>query len=214
MSEFLSQLLRSRRFVVLVLCGHNLCLSVGQVGAGLQITPNASKILQKWKLPESFWKLGAVPTQLTVHKYSGEILAQQPTFSQKIQKRYGAPFIDMHRADLQIALVERAKEIGVKFFLGERVDAIDFDKTTVKTVAGNTYSGDLIVAADGLWSRCRELFIGRKDEPLPTGDLAYRIVLRTSELNDERLKTWIKEPECHFWAGPGSHAVVRYVSFQ
>jgi salicylate hydroxylase len=119
----------------------------------------------------------------------------------------------MHRADLQIALVERAKEVGVEFFLGERVDAIDFDKTTVKTVAGNIYSGDLIVGADGLWSRCRELFVGRKDDPLPTGDLAYRIVLRTSELNDEKLKTWIKEPECHFWAGPGSHAVVRQFSF-
>lgn len=114
----------------------------------------------------------------------------------------------MHRADLQIALVERAKELGVQFFLGQRVDAIDFDKTTVKTVAGDSYSGDLIVAADGLWSKCRELFVGRKDEPLPTGDLAYRIVLRTSELSDEKLKTWIKEPKCHFWAGPGSHAVV------
>lgn len=144
-----------------------------------------------------------------MHKYSGEVLAQQPTFKDKILKRYGAPFIDMHRADLQIALVERAKELGVQFFLGQRVDAIDFDKTTVKTVAGNSYSGDLIVAADGLWSKCRELFVGRKDEPLPTGDLAYRIVLRTSELNDEKLKAWIKEPECHFWAGPGSHAVVR-----
>ncbi|TLD29846.1 kinase-like protein [Venturia nashicola] len=177
------------------------------VGAGLQITPNASKILQKWNLPESFWKQGAIPSSLTVHKYSGEILAQQTTFKDKILKRYGAPFIDMHRADLQIALVERAKELGVQFFLGQRVDAIDFDKTTVKTVAGKSYSGDLIVAADGLWSKCRELFVGRKDEPLPTGDLAYRIVLRTSDLNDEKLKTWIKDPECHFWAGPGSHAV-------
>jgi salicylate hydroxylase len=176
----------------------------------LQITPNASKILQYWKFPESFWKLGAVPTKLTVHKYSGEVLAHQSTFQEKIRQRYGAPFTDMHRADLQIALVERAKELGVEFFLGQRVDAIDFDTTTVKTIAGNSYSGDLIIAADGLWSRCRELFIGRKDEPLPTGDLAYRIVLRVDELEDSKLRNWIKDPEVHFWAGPGSHVVVSH----
>lgn len=154
-----------------------------------------------------------MPTRLTVHKYSGEILAQQDSFNGKIMERYGAPFIDMHRADLQMALVERAKEVGVEFFLGQRVEAIDFEKTSVKTVGGRSFSGDLIVAADGLWSKCRELFVGRKDEPLPTGDLAYRIVLRTDELEDEKLKRWIKDPECHFWAGPGSHVVVRLRSF-
>lgn len=180
---------------------------IAEVGAGLQITPNASKILQHWQLPQAFWDTGAEPTKLTVHRYTGDVLAHQATFSKKIRARYGAPFIDMHRADLQRALVARAKEVGVQFFLGERVDSIDFEKTTVKTVAGNSYSGDLIVAADGLWSKCRESFLGNKDEPLPTGDLAYRIVLNASEIDDEELKAWIRNPECHFWIGPGCHAV-------
>jgi len=142
-----------------------------------------------------------------VHKYTGEVLAHQSTFEKKIRARYGAPFIDMHRADLQRALVAKAKEVGVQFFLGECVDSIDFETTTVQTVAGHTYSGDLIVAADGLWSKCRQLFVGKKDEPLPTGDLAYRIVLRADEFEDEELRMWIKEPEVHFWVGPGCHVV-------
>ncbi|KIW00735.1 uncharacterized protein PV09_07719 [Verruconis gallopava] len=180
---------------------------IAEVGAGLQITPNASKILQHWQLRSSFWEAGAEPTKLTVHRYDGKVLAHQSTFSEKIRSRYGAPFIDMHRADLQQALVARAKDLGVQFFLGERVDDIDFESTTVRTVSGNSYSGDLIVAADGLWSKCRELFLGRKDEPLPTGDLAYRIVLSAKDIEDEALRSWIRNPECHFWIGPESHVV-------
>jgi salicylate hydroxylase len=144
---------------------------------------------------------------VTVHKYSGKVLAKQKEFDQKIQSNYGAPFIDMHRADLQKALVTRAEEVGVKFHLGEQVDSIDFKGTSVKTIAGNSYSGDLIVAADGLWSRCRELFLDSKTPPLPTGDLAYRIVLTVDELKDHDLKQWVQNPEVHFWVGPGAHVV-------
>lgn len=194
------------------LSGHNVTVleataQIAEVGAGLQITPNASKILQHWKLPQSFWDAGAEPSQLIVHRYDGEVLARQSTFSKKIRQRYQAPFIDMHRADLQRALVSRAEELGVKFKLGAKVSNIDLQSTTVTTLAGDAYSGDLVVAADGLWSKCREIYLGRKDEPLATGDLAYRIVLNASEIEDEDLKQWIRNPECHFWIGPGSHVV-------
>jgi salicylate hydroxylase len=151
--------------------------------------------------------LGAIPTIVTVHRYSGKILARQESFDEKIQANYGAPFIDMHRADLQKALVERATDLGVTFRLGQRVESIDFSKPSVKTIAGLEFSGDLIVAADGLWSRCRENFLNRKDAPLPTGDLAYRIVLKIDELEDEELRRWVQNPEVHFWVGPGAHVV-------
>jgi salicylate hydroxylase len=163
--------------------------------------------LQHWGLPKSFWDSGAEPTAVTVHKYSGETLAHQESFDKKIRSNYGAPFVDMHRADLQKALVARATELGVKFCLGELVEDIDFSKPSVKTATGNIYTGDLIVAADGMWSRCRECFLGRKDAPLPTGDLAYRIVLTIDELQDEELRSWVQNPEVHFWIGPGAHVV-------
>ncbi|KAF2421252.1 FAD binding domain protein [Tothia fuscella] len=180
---------------------------IAEIGAGLQITPNASRLLRHWGLSEAFWARGSVPKVLTVHRYSGAVLARQTEFDQKILSNYGAPFIDMHRADLQIAMVSRAHELGVKFHLGERVVSIDFEQPSITTKAGNRYSGDLIVAADGLWSRCREIYLGRSDPPLPTGDLAYRIVLTIDELKDEDLKQWVQNPEVHCWIGPGSHVV-------
>ncbi|KAF4167704.1 hypothetical protein CNMCM6936_004549 [Aspergillus lentulus] len=178
-----------------------------EVGAGLQITPNASRLFKYWQLPSSIWQAAAEPTALTVHRYTGQILANEPSFHKNIRAKYGAPFIDLHRVDLQQALYARAKELGVTFHLNERVDSIDFDTTTVKTLAGNRYTGDLIIAADGLWSRCRECFLGKKDAPLPTGDLAYRIVLSADQISDPELRAWVENPECHFWIGPGAHAV-------
>lgn len=147
---------------------------------------------------------------MTVHRYSsGQVLAHEIGFDKNIRRKYGdhAPFADLHRVDLQQALFARAREVGVVFYLGERVEGIDFETATVRTVAGGRYEGDLIIAADGLWSRCRECFMGQKDEPLPTGDLAYRIVLSADQISDPELRESIENPEVHFWIGPRAHAV-------
>ncbi|KAF3386585.1 3-hydroxybenzoate 6-hydroxylase [Penicillium rolfsii] len=181
---------------------------LAEVGAGLQITPNASRLLKYWKLRDSLWEAAAEPTKLTVHRYSGQVLAHDDAFDKGIRAKYdNAPFVDLHRVDLQQALYARARDLGVTFHLGERIERIDFDTTTVHSVAGNKYTGDLIVAADGLWSKCREAFEGKKDEPLPTGDLAYRIVLTSDQVADPELKALVENPEVHFWIGPGAHAV-------
>jgi salicylate hydroxylase len=124
-----------------------------------------------------------------------------------MRSRYGSPFVDVHRADLQLALLARAKELGVQFRLGEKVESIDFAETTVISDSGKSFHGDLVVAADGLWSRCREIFLNKKDEPIPTGDLAYRIVLNLDDIQDEDLREWVAKPTVHFWIGPGAHAV-------
>lgn len=180
---------------------------LAEVGAGLQITPNASRLLQYWKLPASLWEAAAEPTTLTVHRYSGQVLAHDSSFDKNIRAKYHAPFVDLHRVDLQQALYARSQELGVTFHLGERIEHIDFDTTTVRSVTGKIFPGDLIIAADGLWSQCREAFVGKKDEPIPTGDLAYRIVLNADQISDPDLKALAQNPEVHFWIGPGAHAV-------
>ncbi|TKA68833.1 hypothetical protein B0A49_05241 [Cryomyces minteri] len=198
------------------LAGHNVLIlesakELAEVGAGLQITPNASRLFQQWGVNERLEKLAAEPTFLAVHRYSdGKILALEKDFNLKVRSKYGAPFWDLHRVDLQLTLAERAKELGVKVQLGARVADIDFDSPSLVLDSGVKYTADVIVAADGLWSKCRECFLkqtDQKDMPLPTGDLAYRIVLRLEELEDPELREWISKPSVHFWIGPGSHAV-------
>lgn len=180
-----------------------------QVGAGLQVTPNATKILQRWDMPASLWQSAAEPTSLLVQRYDGQILAQEDNFHTKMRSKYSAPFLDLHRVDLQRALVERAKDLGVTVKLGERVDTIDLDDPTEITCvpSGHKATCDLIVAADGLWSRCRALYTSSDEPPLPTGDLAYRIVLDLDAISDPELRAWVENPTVHFWIGPGAHAV-------
>ena len=72
--------------------------------------------------------------------------------------------------------------LGVTVWLGARVVKVFPEVSQVIMESGEKYAGDLIVGADGLWSRCREGFLGQKDSPLPTGDLAYRIVLNLDQI--------------------------------
>lgn len=153
-------------------------------------------------------KLAAEPHTLTVHRYSdGKILAHDDHFDERMRKLYEAPFIDMHRVDMQQVLARRAKELGAKIMLDTRVKFIDLDTAEITTTAGAKYKGDLIVGADGLWSKCRECFLGSRDPPLPTGDLAYRIVLTLDQISDPELQRWVSNPAVHFWIGPNAHAV-------
>ncbi|KAI1484629.1 FAD binding domain-containing protein [Biscogniauxia mediterranea] len=189
-----------------------------EIGAGLQVTPNATRILQQWDLPESLWRSAAEPASVTVHRYSGEVLAREEGFDRTMRARYGAPFLDLHRVDLHAALYARARALGVGFRLGETVAAVNFDsdddnKPEVIVVcdgARASATADLVVAADGLWSRCRACLLGRRaDPPRPTGDLAYRVVLDAADLEeheDAELREWVARPACRFWIGPGAHA--------
>ncbi|KAI3335799.1 hypothetical protein F4824DRAFT_144826 [Ustulina deusta] len=195
------------------LSGHDVTIfecakELQEFGAGLQITPNASRLLRRWDLPDSLWEVVAEPTCLAVHRYSdGKVLALEEDFNKKLRSRYGFPFIGVHRVDLHLALADRAKQLGVKFHLGQRVTKIDFAVPSVKTEAGITTTADLIVAADGIWSTCRNLILDIKDFPRPTGDLAYRIVLTLDDIDDPELRDMVQKPACRFWIGPKSHAV-------
>jgi flavin-dependent dehydrogenase len=66
-----------------------------------------------------------------------------------MKEKFGGPFWDTHRADLQMALYEKAQELGVEFRFGAKVTTYDFSKPTATLATGKTLEGDLIVAADG-----------------------------------------------------------------
>ncbi|KAK8198148.1 uncharacterized protein BKA78DRAFT_307609 [Phyllosticta capitalensis] len=196
------------------LSGHHVTVletapELAEIGAGLQITPNSSRLLKSWGVYDKLADMAVEPKKLFVHRFSGEVLSKEDDFDLQMNRKYGAPFVDMHRGDVQRALAARAKELGVELKLGQRVDALDLDSTRAKltTQDGKEHHCDLVVAADGLWSKCRECFLGRRDAPLPTGDLAYRIVLKLDQIQDQDLRDWVTNPTVHFWIGPESHVV-------
>ncbi|KAF2090384.1 FAD/NAD(P)-binding domain-containing protein [Saccharata proteae CBS 121410] len=196
------------------LSGHRVTIlesakELAEVGAGLQITPNSSRLLQAWGVYDVLKTQASEPAHVTVHGYTGKTLAKQENYDVQMRTKYGAPFADLHRMDLQHALVQRAKTLGVKLLLNQKVVSLDLESARARacTRDGKVFTADLVVAADGLWSACRESFLGKKDAPLPTGDLAYRIVLHIDQISDPELRKWVSEPELHFWIGPKSHVV-------
>ncbi|KAF2450298.1 FAD binding domain-containing protein [Karstenula rhodostoma CBS 690.94] len=210
------------------LSGHNVTVleaarELAEIGAGLQLTPNATRLLLSWGVYDRI-QGPCEPATCTVYDYKGAVLAHEDGFGENCRRKYGAPFADCHRVDLQQALVARARELGVEVVLGARVVGLDFDiipedagsegadgrrQAQVNAEDGRIWEVDLVVAADGLWSACRSVLLGRRDAPLPTGDLAYRIVLRDDQINEltPELRDMVRTPGVRFWIGPDAHVV-------
>ncbi|KAL2131684.1 hypothetical protein VTI74DRAFT_4751 [Chaetomium olivicolor] len=124
--------------------------------------------------------------------------------------RYGHPFWDVHRVDLQQAMVARCRELGVDIRLDSRAARVDFDQAVVELRDGRLVRGDAVLLADGLWSEIRGQFMGRESRAVETGDLAYRIAIGVDEIEGEdaeELRGWVRRATVNFWIGPGAHCV-------
>lgn len=116
----------------------------------MQLTPNATRLLHRWGLKERLEKVAASPEVFTILPYKGDkVLGRRDNFGKEMISKYGSPFWDMHRADLQLAMFERARELGVKFRFGATADRYDFQAAKVFLADGGEVSGDLVIAADG-----------------------------------------------------------------
>ncbi|KAL8828828.1 MAG: hypothetical protein Q9191_002364 [Dirinaria sp. TL-2023a] len=177
------------------------------VGAGIQIPPNAARILQHWSLLPAIEPQSVHSYELRVRRWEdGRILS---TSSDRIADKYGTDIYYIHRADFHAVLAEEATRLGVTIRLGCAVEAIEFESGTVILKAnaastdGERIQSDVIVGADGLNSVCRELLLGRKDPPRRTGDLAYRLTVKVSDMRRyEILHELIEHMSNDLWIGP------------
>ena len=79
---------------------------LGEVGAGVQLGPNVTRILKSWGVYQSLDAYVYEPSSLEVHiAFSGQLLATLP-LGESFRDRYGAPYHTVHRADLHAALLE------------------------------------------------------------------------------------------------------------
>lgn len=186
---------------------------LAEVGAGLQLTPNATRLFRPWGIYDELVPKATFPTQLSVHRYDGtKLLARDSDFQQNISKRYGpeAPFVGMHRVDLQRAMAARCSELGVVLRLNSRVANVDFAAAKVELTNGESVQGDVVLCTDGLWSNTRSQFLGKPSPAILTGDLAYRIVIDAKDLsgpNADELRKFITDSTVNFWVGPDTHVV-------
>ena len=175
-----------------------------EVGAGLQLGPNATRILQGWGLGQALERLAAFPDKLLVRSApSGRELASL-SLGSRCQQRYGAPYATLHRADLHTLLLDSVRlRPEVKLHLNSPVTGYSETPEGVQLAWADGYSveGDALIGADGLWSQVRLQTLEDRVAQ-PTGHLAYRALVRQSDLPKS-----LRSQQVSVWLGPEMHLV-------
>jgi salicylate hydroxylase len=175
-----------------------------EVGAGLQMAPNATRILREWGLLDRVVEAGVTPRRMVFRDaLTGDELTHLDLGAAFVE-RYGAPYVVIHRSDLLTILVDACRDAGVELVPGTAVDDVETDAGgAVVRVGEQRLRADVVLAADGLRSTLRGRF--SDDEPVCAGYVAYRGALPVSELTlelDER-----SFEEVVVYLGPGCHLV-------
>ncbi|KAA8644928.1 uncharacterized protein ATNIH1004_009139 [Aspergillus tanneri] len=184
---------------------------IREVGAGIQVLPNSSRVLQHWGLEEALQPHMTSPRVCNFLGWKGNFISSLD-FHESEKQFPGTWYRDFHRADLQRCLVDRAVELGVRLTCNTRIEDITVhaDGVTVTATAadGRQWSADLVIGADGVFGNLTEGLLGRSNPPVKTGDLAYRLLLSAEEMRrDPELVAFVEDPQVNYWLGPDAHAV-------
>ena len=181
---------------------------LGEIGAGIQVSPNASRLLIRWQCEEELRSLAVLPQCGQVKRWQdGALLSEQPIYP-IIQNRYSAPYWHVHRADLHLVLLNRVKQMGIEVRVNAKVVIVDPEAPTVTLHTGEVVKCDFIVGADGIRSTLRSYLGGSDREPKATGDYCYRFALRTEDMaSDPLLAKLVERAMAISWWGPNQHVV-------
>lgn len=180
-----------------------------QVGAGIQVPPNSSRIMKRWGILDQLEAVAVRPNNFILREYrKGDVLNTMNVLP-TIETKYQAPYLHIHRADYHKILVAEAERVGTKIELDSTVTGMEFETGIIRRKDKPDLKFDLVIGADGLKSICRESLLGRADPPHLTGDFAYRAIVKVSDMRkNPLLKEFADTPNINYWMGPDSHVVV------
>ena len=174
---------------------------LGEVGAGIQVSPNAAKVLRWLGVLDAVAERAFRPESAELRDGPTGTLAYRAPLGAKATARWGAPYLTLHRADLLAILVEAAREAGAEIRTGARAGSYSLrsEGPAVRLEGDAPLAGDLVVAADGIRSALRAQLNG-PEEPAFAGQVAWR-----GTVPAERLPEGLVRPRATVWAGPGRH---------
>ena len=176
-----------------------------EAGAGIQLGPNVTRILRDWSLLDAVQALAVQPDCLLIRDTKSGRSLGQLSLKGRADARYGAPYLTVHRADLHACLLAGLRQRADVFCHTGRavVNATDDDieGVTLTLTDDQMVQGDVLVAADGLWSELRSLAC-QDGAPVATGHVAYRALIKTSDLPPH-----LRASAVTVWLGPHVHVV-------
>ena len=173
-----------------------------ELGAGLQLAPNATRILSRLGVLDRVLDAGVRPRRLLLRS---AVTADELTaldLGEPFAARYQAPYVVMHRSDLLAILYEACQAAGVELCPDSDVRAVTdgADAATAECADGTRHDGAAVIAADGLHSGVRRLFTD--DQPVCSGFAAYR---GTAGVHEVTARSRLDEVVA--WIGPDLHFV-------
>jgi len=172
-----------------------------EIGAGIQLSPNATRVLIALGLRERLARRAVAPQELRVMSARGaRVLTRAPLADGAAQG--DAPYWMIHRGDLQAALLEAVRaDAAITLHLGARVDDFIPDGDGVTISAAGGHRGCALIAADGLWSRLRAR-LGHRDEPRFARRVAWRALVPADAVPPEA-----RAPAVTLWFDGDNHLV-------
>jgi salicylate hydroxylase len=160
--------------------------ALGEVGAGITISPNAAKALIWLGLGPELEETADEPPHNDVRDAMTDALLVRID-RLETRERYGAPYWMMHRADLHQMLVEQVRSRDPDaIVLNAKLASASLNQGKAQLVfaSGETLSPSLTIAADGLHSTLRPLVCG-EETPTFTGHVAWRCLVPAEQVEPE-----------------------------
>ena len=179
------------------------------IGAGVQISPNGSRILEAMGVLQELNGKAFEPEALEMrHGKSGRQLLYLP-MREKARERWGAPYLQVYRPDLIAAflkVIEQQPDISTRNSCTAKQYTNQQDGVQINTEDGELIQADLLVAADGVHSTLREQVVGESHSPARfTGNVAWRAIVPIDVIANRLVP--VPPPTACVWTGEGKHAV-------
>lgn len=197
-------LLRREGFVVTL---YEQSMSFARVGAGIILSANVAKVLRRLDLEKALVQRGISPDCYISRAWdSGDVL-YRIDFDAESERRFGGPYLNIHRGDLH-DILQQSIEPGTIVMNHQLARLDDHSDTVVLHFAnGESAEFDLVIGADGIHSKVRDLLLG--PEPLRyTGKVAQRAIFPAGRLGG------IPIPDCTKWWGEDRHVLAYYTTPQ
>ncbi len=180
-----------------------------EVGAGLQLSPNAMRRLEALGLGTALSVVGCTPPKIMIGDALNRAPLNEIDLGVTAQERYKAPYLVLARRDLQSILLDALKAYDCVELLCNKkfiTYSQNAHQITAEMTDGSHYQGKMLVGADGVWSRVRHMF-APEQKPRQTGLMAWRALVNVSDA-----PALFTSSNVHAWLGPYCHLVHYRVS--
>ena len=176
---------------------------IGEIGAGIQLGPNAFAAFDALGIGETTRALAVYTDEMVMFDALDETLVGRIPVGQAFRARFGNPYAVIHRADVHRLLLEGVQRNGhIEFAASTRVERIEQDAAgvTVFDAHGGRHSGCALIGADGVKSAVRGQYVG--DAARVSGHVVYRAVVDKCDFPAD-----LQWNAAAIWVGPNCHLV-------